>query len=411
MKTYNLGSFEKGINNVEAEDALPKGSLREATNVDITTPGTVRRRPGYNLIYSGNDIHSLWNNYFVESGTLKFLGTDNLATDIVSGLTAKPLSYCKMNGEVYFSNEDANGKVGGPWGIEELAHTPTVLPGMGILVAGLYLVSFCYIDPVTGEQGGATNPITVDVSENGGLEISNIPQAQGAYDCIVWISSPNGEELFYVQTVQKGFNAVSISQTSTAGRVLDTLFMKVPPTGQLIRGFKGRIYIAQGSTLWYTEAQRYGLYKPAENFFNFDSRIKILQETEGGIFVVTETTTHFLLGDNPKTATRSIAGNMSGVEGTGITTDAKNFNVEFNGKVAYWMSSKGPIMGFPNGQLKYISEDRFTVPEANTGCTGYREINGIRQMISNLFDQEPENGFGASDKAVAKVYRNGVLLQ
>jgi hypothetical protein len=410
MKTYKLDSFKNGINNVESAESIPKGSLREALNADITTPGDIRRRPGYNLIYSGSDIHSLWNRFFVESGTLKYLELDNTAADIVSGLTSDPLSYCEVNGEVYFSNEKNNGKVSGPWGVATPERPPVVAVGSGVCTAGFYQVSISFIDSVTGERGGATNPVVIELQADGGIEITDIPQATENYNCEIWVSPPNGEELFFQHEVAKGTTSTSISSLVSSGKRLDTLFMDTPAPGHIIRNFKGRIYIASGSTVWYTEAQRYGLYKPSENFFNFDSRIRVLQETEGGIYVVTETTTYFLSGDNPKTMVLSIVGKSSGVEGTGITSDAKNFNVEFNGKIAYWMGDTGPMLGFPDGQLKYIREDEFITPKAQTGCTGYREINGIRQMISNLFDEEPENGFGASDRAVAKVFRNGVLI-
>lgn len=404
MKTSSIGPFNKGFNNIDGEVNLPEGSVRIADNVDFTRDGWFRRRQGYTKIYDGVGIHSLWNRFFVESGTLNFLDDNDEATFIASGLTDKPLSYYELDGEVYFSNEDNNGKVGGPWGVESLSFLPTISVGAGSsLIAGDYQVSFVNI-ATNGEESGATNPVVVTVPDGGSISISNIVSDHSVG---VYVSPVNGEELFFQGNAHAP--TFEIKQYHNNGKGLQTLFMQRAPAGQLICGYKGRMYIAQGSTLWYTEAQRPGLYKPAENFFNLPERITVLLETEHGLYVVADKT-YFLTGDDPKKMNLSIVGKATGIEGTGVPVDAKDFKLDFNGKVAYWFSNKGAILGFPNGQLKYISEDRVAAVDAESGCTGYRELDGIRQLITNLSQQNPENSFGASDNVTASVIRNGIVI-
>ena len=69
----NLGKFSAGINNVAPDTNLPESSLRSAINVNLDKEGNVISRKGYTRLYSGEDIHSVFDNYFVESSELKQL--------------------------------------------------------------------------------------------------------------------------------------------------------------------------------------------------------------------------------------------------------------------------------------------------------------------------------------------------
>lgn len=407
-ETKKLNRFDKGMNNVDQDTDLPEGSLREAINVDITRKGRVRRRKGYTEIYSGIGIHSLWERYFVESGTLKILLEDNSSADIVSGISTKHLSYCELLSTICFSNEDSIGTIDGPLSVPTIYSTPNLAIVSGTLKAGQYQVSFCNVSP-TGEEGGATNPIVINVPDESGIEVSSIPL--DGYDVRLFLSKPNGTALFEQVTIASTIPSVTLMSQRDDLTVCETLFMSEMPAGQIVREFKGRLYVAEGNTLWYSEAQRYGLCNLSHNFFQFSDRITVVQETENGIFVVADKT-YFLPGNDPSQSLLTIVGKSKGVEGTGITTDAKNFSVDFNGKVAYWYSEKGVILGFPNGQIKYLTEDRYDHKViATKGITGYREQDGIRQMITNLFEQNSEgSAFGASDNVTAQVIRNGVIL-
>ena len=407
MKTISLEKFTEGVNNIDSEINLSPNSLREANNVDITNEGSVKRRYGYSKIYSGTDIHSLYKNYFVEEGTVKELLSDNTAVAIVSGVGSNRLSFCESNSIIYFSNETANGTLTGPLGIEDIPIAPTVSEVSGTLVAGNYQVSICYADE---EQGGAIEPIVISIGNNSAIQINNIVGSSMGYDTLIFISTPDGSELY--ECTRLPSSAISYTYSTTnSGKVLDTLFMKQIPTGQIIRAFKGRLYIASGSTLYYTEAHRYGLYTPSNTFFNFPERITVLQETDTGLFIVADKT-YFLNGTNPKDMTLKIISNDTGVEGTGISTEAENFNIGFQGLSAYWFGSQGAVLGEPNGTLMYLSRDKLNIDiTTDIGTTGYREKEGIRQLITNLFEQSSDgSAFSASDNVIAQVIRNGVVI-
>ena len=71
-KTTELQRFTAGKNNVAPDTDLPENSLVEALNVDLDEQGNAYRRSGYTKIYSGSDIHSLFERYFVENTYLKY---------------------------------------------------------------------------------------------------------------------------------------------------------------------------------------------------------------------------------------------------------------------------------------------------------------------------------------------------
>ena len=102
--------------------------------------------------------------------------------------------------------------------------------------------------------------------------------------------------------------------------------------------------------------------------------------------------------------------NDIGIEGTGIQVESKHFGAEMSSMLPYWWTEKGAVLGFPDGKLKNITEDVLAVDSAVEGSSMYREIDGIRQVVTSLKQAGDTNGFGATDFATATVIRNGITI-
>ena len=321
-KTISLEAFIKGINNVAKETNLPEGFLREALNVDIDKEGVIRRRSGYTQVYSGTNCHSLYKNYFVEAGELKKLNDDYSASVMVSGLDPnRYLSYDDVNDKIIYTNGRINGFVdGNTLSVPNPLSQPNLSETTGLLTAGTYSIAICHINFSTGEISGTGKSKQITVGDNSGILLTNIPN--NSYGTAIFMSNANGEELFFTASISPGNTSYTVVSTGNSRRVLDTQHMTALPAGQLIQYHDGRLYVADDTTLWFSQPMRLGLCKLQENFFQFKSRITVLLAVENGLFVVADKA-YFLTGGVVKDMTLKEVHRSTGIPGTGIKLDSR----------------------------------------------------------------------------------------
>jgi len=411
--------FVLGYDNVAPETAMPAGALREAENVDLDKAGRPRRRPGLTLRYSGSGIHSLWTGagrtLFAEGGAIKALASDWTASTLVTGLDpSKLVSYQDVAGQIWWSNGDQSGRIlddgtATTWGIENPPGQPTASArtGLGGMDAGTYQVAVTFLS-ADYEESGTGQAASVQISAGDGISLTGIPQGDAAY-IRVYLTPPNGDAFYHYRDLAMGTTSLDIGR-GTPGRRLETQFAAPLPAGQIVRHYNARMWVASESVLWFSLPFRYGLGRPAEDFFYFPSRITVVEPVKDGLFVVADKT-YFLGGPIPAQMSQDEVSDATGVEGTGALVQAKHFALkDMQGEVAFWFGSRGAMLGLPGGAVQAIMEDRAVVPEYEEGATLFRERNGIRQMVTTLKRPSDSSALGATDSVVAEVVRNGVLL-
>ena len=312
--SITLGRFPKGMTNLGSPEGLPEGTCRNGVNVDFLDNGQPRRRAGQALVYPGTDCDSAWSNQrinlFREGTALKELersaaGTYS-ATTLRSGLAAAtPITFLDVAGDVYYTNGVITGKLtaqdfgrvytDGPWGVERPARQPVITAlGYGGMHAGTYQVAVTFRS-ASGEEGGTGVAATVAVASGGGIALTDIPQPTAATHIRVYCSMANGEVLYYQGEYSAGTGGITVGAFQSDVR-LETQFGYPPPPGQALCLHNGRIYIADGPVVWYTDALRYGLYRPDRAFLPSAEEVRVLASVADGLYVATETATWFVSG-------------------------------------------------------------------------------------------------------------------
>ena len=376
-----LGPWPKGMNNRQPDYALPAGTLRNAVNADFDQIGFARRRRGYSKVYSGLNTHSGFScaagEFFVEAGALKQLNADNTATTIHRGLTGTQTAYEYFDGVVYFSDGVSTGKITNgivtPWGMNPPA-APKLLTLSGSYGPGTYMAAVTAVD-ATGREGGASDVTTMQAGDNTGIRFYDLPSATALR---LYLSAPNGTTLYLVAEVPAG----TISHTLLAGRYdngkpLDTQFVSKPPPGRIIKHHKARMYVADGTTLWYTDPYALDRVRLSENFFQFPKLISIVEPTDKGMWVVADKT-YFFRGDGPETFVQETKLGYGAVFGTASrvpnTTDVM------------WYSDRGAVMGTQGGEVSNMQEANVASESGSSGASLARDKDGIQQFIASIKD-------------------------
>lgn len=355
--------------------------LRNAVNVDLTDSGTVQRRGGYALSQSGGECHSLWSDgdtgYYAD-------GTDLYRyprTLVAQGLSGNAVSFCRVGDFVVWSDGVRIQKIVGSNSLPLTQPDPNPMPvvvgsGGGLLAGGLYLVSFV----VSGASGDSapTWPTQISVPTNGRISITNITQPTKVY-----ISGPNGEEMFFAETIEQNKDILARDE----GALLTTKFMRPTPAGHIVRYFRGRLLSVVNDTLFYSQSFAPGLYDPVRGYIPFPAPITLVAVVQSGVFVCADKT-YFLAGPDIDKAEVIEKLPYGAVPGTDTYAELD--------ESVWWYSDRGVVRAEPDGQIANVQERHVAAGSAAVGASLFRDQDGIRQVLSSLAGSETTRAAASS---------------
>lgn len=422
-KTVELTKFA-GLNNVLPPDRTPEQYLKEAINVDIDKSGGIHKRPGYKLKISGN-FHSVWgeNNNFlaVKDNYLVRINNDFTTYSISPYNYDSRISYSSVDfsSDVYFVSQDMQGHIVGnslyPFGyIAPQVPILTEVSGTGNLTEGLYQVSLTYVSNI-GEESGARKAEQITISDGSHIQVSNIrASSESTITKIrIYCSTPNGQTLYLVGEIPNSDGSFTIGDVHTTGVTpLKSFNMYPAPKGDIIRYFKGRMWIADGNVLWYSSPYSFNWWNLQSDFFSFESEITELMPVENGIWVGTENTLYYLAGKNPEEMYLINPEPVSVVRNTGQKISGTYIHID-NTPIGYkWLvtTDKGIFVCFNDGIALNTTEINVVFPGAERGVSTFVQQDGINRYLTLLEEKRSSNNAVASDIVTATVVRNGIVI-
>lgn len=384
--TVNYNAFPKGLDNIHGNVDVPKGALRGAVNVDILSSGRPRMRSGMAQAIADAGAHSVFaaddntRMVYATGSTLKMVSPNLVATTILSNaLLAKPLSFAELHGEIYFSNEDINGKVNAlntyePWGV-----VPPSLPPTLTTTAGDHFIQVtCAFVLASGEVSGAPIAAQATCTDTPTVRVSNIPVSSDSRVLYtrIYVTDVDGKEFFQQVDVPNGITTTTISGALCLGEELLTQFMQPPPCGQLIEFNNGRFFVASGPVLYPTQPLRYGLYLPDEDYYPYPERITLVRGVQNGLFVSAEQT-YFEQGICTPDHVHKPVLPYRAIEGA-----SAKINVDST-KDVLWLSERGFVRGSAGGAVKNLTEGQLAVETGiPRACLGIHERQGHKAAIA-----------------------------
>lgn len=297
-------AFSGGENHAASETRIPEGYARRMVNLDIDDTGVVTSRPVLGHI-AGEYVHSIWQDpntdivMAVAEDVVCEVEGDNLVPlktpggDGVSAYSGRPMQYLSLEGAIYFTDGMINGVVRGdnrihPWGV----HNP-VPPRRDPEAERVVYLTY---EDESGQESGAVRFDTGDIPARPGL----VPRLYWADD----------------ESTQYRLNGT--------GRVLKTQGKAAFPPGRHLTVLGGRIFVARGKWLYYSDPLAYGLADPRYGFEKLESRITALGAVDDGLYVATETAVYFYAGTDPRGWQRRTISNRGAIMGSGcvVPTDA-----------------------------------------------------------------------------------------
>lgn len=388
--------------------------LRHAENVDVDRTGGYRRRQGRTKRLALTDAHSAFaiggRILLVDDGALQWVDPHGLTTQpLVTGLGTHEVSYAALGGEVYWSNGSQCGRVSGDeatfWGLTPCG-PPTLALTTGSLRAGRYLVATTVT--VNGIESGSRGATAIDVPDQGGILVTPTDVDPWAEALQLYCSDPDHSDLFWVKE-----GSALIDQVGVSTDLLDGLGASPPPPGQLVRAFNGRLLVASGATLYWSEPLAPHRFRLDTDFQMFTAPIVLLEPMPDGFYVAVEQgPTWWVGGDDPanwrprEISARPVCG------GSALRLPGNKLPwAQTTEIVAIWGTADGWACGLPGGVVQYPTEGRLAMDPSAKATLAYREEDGLRQILMSLREQTGASRLGASDRTSATIIKADGTIQ
>lgn len=413
-----IGPWQKGMNNLLSDHDLFKGngedvvvSCRNAVNVDFGDSGKAKRRKGFTKVHSAINTKGGYScpagMFFIEQLALKLFNSNHTSTVLFNGVYGSEYTFCYENGIVYFSDgiiclKITNGVVT-PWGMSN-PPPPVLLGTAGSYGGGLYQAALCWVD-ADGVESGASDIARISLDSNSGVKFINLPSGTtGAAYLRLYLSMPDGKELYHVADVTPGLTEYQISSGRyDEGNTLEHLFVSPPPAGRIIGFYKGRMYVADATGIvWYSDPFEPSHFRtsPANNYILFPSPVDIMIPVTNGIFFAYGNHTDFYAGTPDAGFDIIPKFQYGGVFGTGKKIP--------NSDNVCWQSQRGFVIGAADGSAKNIQEENVAPDSAEFGAGVIVERDGNKQFITSLSNTSA-SPLAANSWITAEVLRRGEL--
>lgn len=406
--------FPAGLDNRARESALPGGSLRVCQNLDVTKEGNLLTRQGLRRVAAGG-CHSFYGVPYgdfalcVQSGALmRFDGTTLTALRSVHPNAA--MSYAALNSDVFFTNGYEQGRVTASgdlalWGLPTPPSPACQATDSGGMRAGTVRVTQTAV--VGGMESGAPEPVSVTVPDGGGVRVTVPTGASFA----VYATEVDGD-LFRRAAIVASGESVIIG-AGFSGKPLDSLFAVKPLPGQFITAHRGRLWVASGSVVWFTDTLSPHWLFPHEGYYAFEASITLLAAAEDGLYVGTAERVFYLQGSKPSEMTLRPVLQRGAIFGSGtndIPTDVLLGQGSFPSRCCAFLDTEGVFcIGRPGGIVQRITDDHYVAGNAGQAPLAYWQHDGLRQFAVAMIDTVHDAN-AALDRQVQATFANGVSL-
>ena len=149
----------------------------------------------------------------------------------------------------------------------------------------------------------------------------------------------------------------------------DELMLAPLPGGHAVAYWNGRLVVARGNSLLWSEPLRYGVFNPLANFAQFEERITWLAPLEAGLYIGLRSSVRFLRGADPAAFAQLRVGGRSWAR-CGATIKTAGMDPEVSqgaAEVAAWLTERGFAVGLPSGQVIHPQADRLNNLPLGTG--------------------------------------------
>lgn len=165
------------------------------------------------------------------------------------------------------------------------------------------------------------------------------------------------------------------------------------PAGSCIAHHRGRVLVAVGNVLVYSEPFTPHLRDVSRGYEMFPAPITCIAAVEGGVFVVADET-YWIAGGFPAESVRSVLSYGAPEQQAGYRPDGG----------AHWMSQRGIVSCTGAGEIQNMQERNVALIAEGGAATLWREADGMTSIVAAL-SSPSSTGAGIGSYAQARIVK------
>ena len=371
-----------GINNVASDAALVRRTdrstryfVREALNGFVTDNGKWQMREGVALI-NPLEYRFLWrsvlqNELFAQyNGDWVKLNPITLTNDVLTALDSDLTGMLDLNGKVVACTLSAlyvyNGREASILTIETPA-APYVTKVGGSLPPGDWALAISYL---RANVESALSPAVMVHVKAGGLQVQLPQPFDTSIDGVRLYVSTHQGGVFYAAGDHMTAGVVTLPSQPARGVAASAHHLEPMPGGRYLSLWRGRLVVARGRTLHFSEPLNYHLHDPLHGFVQLPQRITFVTPVDAGLWVGQVTGVVFLRGATLSELALEFKGSQAPVTGSAsIMPGELAGEYGQSGLCAIWLATNGHVVGTAQGALIEPQAGVMTGITAKTGHT------------------------------------------
>lgn len=178
-----------------------------------------------------------------------------------------------------------------------------------------------------------------------------------------------------------------MTPTDTLGAISGRV-LSAPPMAEILAVYRGRMYLAAGPLLWYTELYLYDRVDKDRNYYFLEHDITMVEPVSDGLYVGTTKQLLFLKGIAAKGLEQQIIVNSPVMRGSSVTVPYSKAHPQARqgpvpeGEGPMFITGAGICLGLDGGQVYNLTQDRVVFPEAERAAALYREDQGANSYVA-----------------------------
>ena len=252
--------------------------------------------------------------------------------------------------------------------------------------------------PIGGAYGlycDAGDLYRLDVQEDGSTSREQIAAGYGRVTPVAFAEV--NEAVYFTDGIRVGSYHPTAGPTprwlDAAPQVIgDVQFSPMPP-GSCLAHHGGRLLVAVGAALIYSEPFTPGLRNEARGFEIFPAPITCIAAVEAGVFVIADKT-YFLPGGLPAQTVRAVLPYGAPVQQPGYRDDGG----------VHWIGAKGILSANAAGELTNLQAARVALDAKGSAATLFREADGMNTIVAAL-STPSSTAAGVGSYAEARIVR------
>ncbi len=276
--------------------------------------------------------------YSGASGLNSHIDPARLGFDAETGITELAIAY---NVDI-----DKTGRVSRRNGYEEVLsgdyHSLFSAGEYGLVVSGTVMYAF--------EVDGSVSEVTSGLTDGARVSYAKV-----------------GDVIYWMNGFEKGKVIDRVGSSWVAGDYIGpdtTKQVSDPLIGSELCAFNGRMYVASGSILWYSNAFAYSQFNLARNFIPFTSEITVIAGVAGGMWIGSKEGVSFMRGGSPLTFQLEAKAVGEVYSGSACYIDTNQIDGRFQGLGVAFTGENGIYVGLMDGSLMNVTRSKVDIPSS-----------------------------------------------